>query len=183
LALGVVALSARNALAQTSGNVYFGYSYYNTDLDLNRGGLNGWQGTLEGKVFPLLGIVADITGEYGSIGLGTVCPVQPLQPPGGGGGGCTTASLSVHQYNALFGPRVGKTIGRVRPFAEFELGVGHASTSIGSDTSFATAFGGGVDYKFFHALAWRGEIDYVHTHFFSVGQSSARISTGILFRF
>ena len=75
------------AQVPTSGNVYFGYTYYNTNLAPNRGGLNGWQGTLEGKLFPLLGIVADLTGQYGSLDLGEICPVVPV---GGGGGGCTT---------------------------------------------------------------------------------------------
>jgi hypothetical protein len=183
-ALGMLMLSVGNAAAQTSDNVYFGYSYYNTDVAPSRGGLNGWQGTLEGKLIPLVGIVADISGEYGSLGLGRICPVEPLQPVGGGGGGCTSFNVSTQEYNALFGPRVGKTIGKFRPFAEFEVGVGHVSSpSSDSSTSFATAFGGGVDYKIFHAFAWRGEADYVHTSFFSTGQSNVRISTGIVLRF
>ena len=172
-------VGAAGAQVPTSGNVYFGYTYFNTDLASNRGGLNGWQGTLEGKVFPLLGIVADITGQYGSLDLGEVCP---LVPPGGGGG-CTTFSLTTHEYNVMFGPRVGTTIGKFRPFAEFEIGVGHVSASSESDTSFATAVGGGMDYKLFHAVALRAEGDYVHTHFFSAGQSNVRISTGIVLRF
>jgi opacity protein-like surface antigen len=177
------------AQVPTSGNVYFGYSYFNTNLaainDSNqgssRGGLNGWQGTLEGKVFPLLGIVADLTGEYGSLDLGGVCPVVPVG--GGPGGGCTTFSLTTHEYNVMFGPRVGTTIGKIRPFAEFEIGVGHVSTTGESDTSLATAVGGGMDYKLFRAVALRAEGDYVHTHFFSAGQNNVRISTGIVFRF
>lgn len=37
----------------TSGNVFFGYSYYNTDLSsTGRMNANGWEGTLEGKVLP-----------------------------------------------------------------------------------------------------------------------------------
>lgn len=176
-------LSAGIAGAQvpTSGNVYFGYTYFNTDLASNRGGLNGWQGTLEGKLLPLLGIVADITGQYGSLDLGEVCPVVPVG--GGPGGGCRTFNLSTHEYNVMFGPRVGTTIGRFRPFAEFEIGVGHVSASSESDTSFATAVGGGMDYKIFHAVALRAEGDYVHTHFFGAGQNNVRLSTGIVFRF
>jgi opacity protein-like surface antigen len=168
------------AQVRTSGNVYFGYTYYNTSLAPNRGGLNGWQGTLEGKLFPLLGIVADLTGQYGSLDLGEICPVVPI---GGGGGGCTTFNLSTHEYNAMFGPRVGTTIGKFRPFGEFEIGVGHVSASSESNTSFATALGGGMDYKIFHAVAWRVEGDYVHTRFFSAGQNNVRISTGIVLRF
>ena len=174
------------AQVPTSGNVYFGYTYFNTDLGLSsdvahtRGGLNGWQGTLEGKLFPFVGIVADVTGQYGTLDLGQICPVVPV---GGGGGGCTTFNVSTHEYNAMFGPRVGATIGKFRPFGEFEIGVGHVSAASQTDTSFATAVGGGLDYKIFHALAWRVEADYVHTRFFSAGQNNVRISTGLALRF
>jgi len=169
-----------SAQVPTSGNVYFGYSYFNTNLAPNRGGLNGWQGTLEGKVLPVLGIVADITGQYGSLDLGVMCPVVPV---GGGGGGCVNFDVSTHVYEVMFGPRIGATIGKFRPFGEFEIGVGHVSAPIQTDTSVATAVGGGVDYKLFHALAWRVEGDYVYTHFFSAGQHNVRISTGIVLRF
>ncbi len=182
LSMLMFGLSAGIAGAQvpTSGNVYFGYSYYNTNLAPNRGSLNGWQGTLEGKVLPLLGIVADISGQYGSLNLGEICPVVPV---GLGGGGCTTFNLSTHEYDVLFGPRVGVTIGKFRPFGEFEIGVGHVSAGSESNTSFVTALGGGVDCKIFHVLAWRVEGEYVHTRFFSGGQNNARISTGIVLRF
>jgi hypothetical protein len=65
--ISMFSLYAAMAIAQVpiSGNVYLGYSCYNTDLAPNRGGLNGWQGTLEGKVLPVLGIVSDITGSTG----------------------------------------------------------------------------------------------------------------------
>jgi opacity protein-like surface antigen len=149
----------------TAGNVYFGYTYYNTDLSLNRGSLNGWQGTLEGKVFPMLGIVADITGHYGTLDFGGV-------------------NASAHVYEAMFGPRVGVPIGKFRPFGEFEIGVGHVNThGFGSDTSFATAVGGGLDYTIFRPVAWRFEGDYVHTSFFNNGQGNFRFSTGIVLRF
>ena len=42
-------------------NIFIGYSYVSADLP-NRSGrqnLNGWEGSLEGKVLPFLGIVAD----------------------------------------------------------------------------------------------------------------------------
>jgi opacity protein-like surface antigen len=169
------------AQVPTTGNVYFGYTYYNTDLSLNRGSLNGWQGTLEGKVFPYLGIVADLTGHYGTLSFPDICVV----PLGGNPGGCApNANASAHDYEALFGPRVGIPIGKFRPFAEFEVGVGHVSTNgFGSNTSFATAVGGGLDYKIFRPLAWRFEGDYIHTSFFSNGQSNLRLSTGIVVRF
>jgi len=41
------------SLAQVpKGNFYLGYTYYNTDLSLDRGNLNGFEATLEGKLVP-----------------------------------------------------------------------------------------------------------------------------------
>ena len=67
--LAVIALLftvAEIAAAQipTSGNIFFGYSYYNTDLNGSRNNLNGWEGSIEGKFLPFIGIVADFDGHY-----------------------------------------------------------------------------------------------------------------------
>lgn len=182
--LWVVALLLASSFAAaqvpSSGNVYFGYTYYNTDLSLNRGSLNGWQGTLEGKVFPMLGIVADLTGHYGSLNFNILCPPIPEPPP------CGPVSSNAHVYEAMFGPRVSVPIGRFRPFAEFEVGVAHATTGnagLGTDTSFATALGGGVDLLIFRPVAWRVEGDYVRTDLFHTTQGNFRFSTGIVLRF
>lgn len=66
--LAVLLVSAGLASAQfpTAGNVFFRYSYPNTNLKGNRNSLNGWEGTVEGKVLPQIGIVADFSGQYGS---------------------------------------------------------------------------------------------------------------------
>lgn len=180
LALTLCALvTVAAAQVPTSGNVFFGYSYYNTDLsNLGRTGLNGWEGSLEGKVLPGVGIVADITGHYGS--QNAVNPSATCVR----GGVCGPLSVGSHVYEAMFRPRFYAPFGKLRPFAEFEFGVGHIITNgLGSDTSFAMAFGGGLDYRIFRPLAWRLQADYVGTHFFNLYQSSARTSTGIVFRF
>jgi hypothetical protein len=172
----LLAASAAAAQVPTSGNIFFGYSHYSSDLAPNRGGLNGWQGTLEGKVFPHLGIVADLSGNYGSLNfkpINVTCPTT----------GCPT-NVNTHVTNVVFGPRVSVPIGKFRPFAEGMAGVGHASASgVGSGTSLATAIGGGLDYRLLHFVGWRFEGDYIHTSLFSRGQSNARISTGIVFNF
>lgn len=176
IVLSVLISMSGLALAQVpSGNFYLGYTYYNTDLSLNRGNLNGFEATLEGKLVPVLGIVADITGHYGSLNFPTFCSL------------CTTPtyeSASAHQYEVMFGPRVSIPVGKFRPFAEFEIGVGHVNTNgFGSDTSYATAVGGGLDYKVFGPLAVRAEGDYVRTRFFSQDQNNFRFSTGVAIRF
>jgi hypothetical protein len=162
----------------TGGNVYLGYTYYNTKLSVSSGSLNGWEGTLEGKVFPLLGIVADITGHYGSEQFpnpGATCII---------GGTCPPRSANAHIYEALFGPRLSVPVGKFRPFGEFEIGVGHVNTNgFGSDTSFATSVGGGLDYTIVRPIAWRLQGDYVRTKFFNRTDNNLRLSTGIVFRF
>src|SRR5579872_2335433 len=158
------------AQVPTSGNIFFGYSYYNTDLStIDRANTNGFEGSLEGKVFPFLGIVADFDGHYGSQNFPAACPV--------GLPNCN-ASLNVNftEHNVLFGPRVSASVGRFRPFAEAMFGVGHVNAGdFGSDTSFATAIGGGLDYRVLRILAWRFQGDYVRTSFFHTDQNNLRL--------
>ena len=160
----------------TSGNVYVGYSYYNADLSsLGRSSFNGWTASGEGKVLPFIGIVADVSEAYGSESVQLLgCPAP----------GCGTTNISAHEQNFLFGPRVSASVGKIRPFAELMIGGAHISADGGgSDTSFATAIGGGIDYKIIRPVAWRFEGDYVQTRFFGTTQNNVRLSTGIVLRF
>lgn len=174
-----ILLMAGLATAQipTSGNIFAGYSYYDSNFAQHHGGLNGWQGSLEGKIFPFIGIVADFSGNYGTLnftapGAGT-CPTT----------GCPT-NIHTHIDNFLFGPRASVSVGSWRPFAEALFGVGHISTNgLGSDNSFATALGGGLDYKIIRPIAVRVQLDYVHTSLFSSTQNNVRVGTGIVVRF
>lgn len=160
----------------TSGNIYVGYSYYNADLSsLGRSSLNGWTASGEGKVLPFIGIVADVSQAYGSETVQLLgCAVS-----------CPTSNISVHEQTFLFGPRVSVSVGKIRPFAEVMFGGAHVSANNGggSDTSFATALGGGIDYKIIRPVAWRVQGDYVQTRFFGTTQNNVRFSTGIVLRF
>jgi opacity protein-like surface antigen len=170
--------AAASAQVPTSGNVFFGYSYYSTDLSsIDRANTNGWEASLEGKVVPFLGFVADFDGHYGSENF-VACPV-PSGPP------CASLNASVTEQNFIFGPRVSFSVGKFRPFAEALFGAAHVNVNngVGSDTSFATAIGGGIDYKIIKPVAWRFEGDYVQTRFFGATQDNVRISTGIVLRF
>ncbi len=164
-----------SAQIPTSGNVSFGYTYYSADVtSLGRTSFNGWNGSLEGKVLPFIGMVADISSVYGSANELILCPEIV----------CPTQSISAHEQNFLFGPRVSASVGKFRPFAEALFGAGHVNVNgYSSDTSFATAVGGGLDYKIIRPLAWRFEGDYVQTRFFGTTQNNVRISTGIVLRF
>jgi opacity protein-like surface antigen len=163
----------------TAGNVFVGYSYQSADssaLNISGGdrvNMNGWRASLEGKLFPLLGIVTDFSGHYGSQTATALTPI-----------GSVTGNVTGHEFDVMFGPRVGVSVGKFRPFGEFEIGVGHMNTNVaGSDTSFATALGGGLDYKIVRIAALRLEGDYVTTRFFGTTQNNFRLSTGLVLRF
>jgi len=175
------------ASAQVSaGNVFVGYSYQNSDLsalnlNLSRPAMQGWNASLEGKVFRYLGIVADLSGHYGTQSFTEFPPAGP---------GPINVNVTAHELEVMFGPRLSFPVGKWTPFAELMGGVGHTSTggsaygsSGPSDTSFATAIGGGLDYRLVRLVAVRVQGDYVATRFFGHTQNNLRLSTGIVFRF
>ncbi|MGA7908748.1 MAG: hypothetical protein WCA16_15165, partial [Candidatus Sulfotelmatobacter sp.] len=135
-----------SAQVPTKGNAFFGYSYYNTDLSpIDRANANGWEASLEGKMLPWVGILADFDGHYGSQNFPTACPPNALP---------CTFNASFSEHNVLFGPRVGVPVGKFRPFAEALIGVAHVHLNGGStDTSFGTALGGGIDYRLIRPVA------------------------------
>src|SRR5215467_13623941 len=110
-----------------SGNVFLGYSYLNLDTNsANRSAFNGWEGSIEGKVFPFLGVVADFSAHYGKGPNEAVCPVVVI------GGNCRPVVTS-RAFNALFGPRVSVSIKGIRPFAHVLVGI--SQTDPGGDTT------------------------------------------------
>jgi opacity protein-like surface antigen len=183
--VSVFLLLALSASAQVpSGNIFFGYSYDRANLSVsNSHNLNGWEGSLEGKVLPWVGIVADFSGHYGTGDNfpNPACTGVPGVPCSG-----LHSNASVHHF--LFGPRVSVPIGRFTPFAHALFGAVHVSESASfglsaSDTSFATGLGGGIDYRLIHGIAWRFQGDYLQTRFFGNTQNNARFSTGLVLRF
>jgi hypothetical protein len=158
----------------TSGNAFFGYSFSQAEVFTGSGtagtNMNGWEGSVEGKFLPFLGVVADLDWHYGGRDF-----TQPK------------FRLTGSKHNLLFGPRASISVGKLTPFVEFLLGVSHQSDAGGgisnSDTSFATAIGGGLDYKLVKGIAWRVQGDSVHTSLFGGSQNNLRISTGVVFRF
>jgi opacity protein-like surface antigen len=180
------------AQVPTSGNVFFGYSYEkagSTSFDLSnlgRPNLNGWEASLEGKVFHGLGMVADFGERYGAQSY------QTPPPPNGASG---TINVDGREFTVLFGPRVSVPVGKFRPFAEALFGAAHVKTTLTSsqvivdnfmqpsDTSFATALGGGLDYKIIRLIALRIQGDYVQTRFFGTTQNNVRLAAGIVLRF
>jgi hypothetical protein len=171
IGLAIVLLSvAATAQIPTRGNVFFGYSYNRADFNAaGNTNLNGWEGSLEGKFLPWVGIVADLSGHYGSRDFAGV-----------------SASVSLHNF--LFGPQVSVSVRNFTPFAHALVGASHISENAhaagsASDTSLSTAIGGGLDYRLIHGLAWRFQGDLLHTRFFSNTQNDFRFSTGLVLRF
>jgi hypothetical protein len=174
----LIAVSSSSAWAQVpKGNVFFGYSYEHNDVVSNDSiNTNGWNASLEGKLLPFLGMVVDIDGHYGS---GTF--LSGCTPPV-----CSFTSADVAEHNVLLGPRASFQVGAFRPFAEVLIGAGHISRSNGisdSDTSFANAVGGGLDYRIAGPLSLRAQLDWVETRFYGNTQNGVRFSTGISIHF
>lgn len=156
--------------AHSAGTVFFGYAYNRGETGLSgRGNLNGWDAALEGKIFPFISGVADVGGQYGNVHV-----------PFAGG----TSKARVTSF--LFGPRVSVSIGKFRPFAHALFGGSHLSESdaiSNSQTAFADAFGGGIDYFLFPRVSWRLQGDSLQTRFYGRSQNDFRFVTGVVVKF
>jgi opacity protein-like surface antigen len=182
IGLGVFLLASfAVAQAQTSGDIFFGYSFENTNWaglnsGLSRPNLNGWEGSLEGKLFPHLGIVTDFAGHYGSQSFTELTPNGPVK-----------VNVTGHEWELLFGPRLSIPVGNLTPFAEGMIGLAHVHNGGNfpstANTAFAAAIGGGLDYRLIKFLALRLEGDYLKTRFYSTTQNNLRLSTGVVLRF
>jgi opacity protein-like surface antigen len=170
-----------------SGNIFLGFSYERTNSTALSGSnlvtttfshpnLHGWEASFEGKVLPLVGIVGDVSGHYGSQSFVEVTPNGPQN-----------INVTGHEQEYLVGPRISVPVGKFTPFGELMVGVAHIHTGgtapSPSNTSFAYALGGGLDYRVFRPIALRVEGDYLRTKFYSTRQNNFRLSVGVVFRF
>jgi hypothetical protein len=190
LAFMVFLLPAAATAQVPKGNVFLGYSYVRSDVlsinsafvsgSNNHANLNGWNGSLEGKLLPWVGIVADLSGHYGSQDFTINCQIVPPCPPIG-------ISVDSKVYSFLFGPRVSVSVGKLRPFAHALFGASHINASASgfadTDTAFASAYGGGIDYHLVPLVSWRFQGDLLQTRFFNDTQNNFRLSTGIVLNF
>lgn len=183
----VLFLFAGLATAQLpSGNVFVGFSYERSNstafgpnlvrTTVTSPNLHGWEASVEGKIFPFIGIVGDISGHYGSQSFTRATP-----------NGVQTINVTGHEQEYLAGPRLSVPVGKFTPFAEAMVGAAHIHTGGTlpgpSNTSFATALGGGLDYRLLGPIVARIEGDYLRTSFFSSTQNNFRLSVGAAFRF
>ncbi len=169
-----------------SGNIFLGFSYERTNSSAFGAGLvastvtgsnlHGWEVSAEGEFLPLVGIVGDVSGHYGSESFVALTPNGPQ-----------SINVTGHEQEYLVGPRLSVPAGKFTPFAELMVGAAHIHTGgtlpSPSNTSFAYAVGGGLDYRLIGPLAARVEGDYLHTGFFNSTQNNFRLALGGVFRF
>jgi hypothetical protein len=177
--IGLVAL-ATPSRTQAQVSLYGGYSYLRASVPVgqfvgtptisqNADLTSGWEVSAKYSFFPLLGMVADFGGNYG-----------------------TLDGVTVRTHTYLFGPQL-QLPGKISPFVHVLAGVADeqqeaipsaAYYSLGSDTSIAMAVGRGIDVKAVPFVAVRLiQVDYLRTDWHGVEQNQPRVSAGIVLHF
>jgi hypothetical protein len=173
------AFFATSAKAQDDSkiDIFAGYSYLRANPStstLGSFGLNGGSASIAYRATPWLSAVADFGGYTNS--------------------DLFNSSSSGTASTYLFGPRVSfHHIWRIHPFAEALFGVVHGNANLfdttNSHSAFATALGGGFDFRISRHFSLRPlDVDYLPTRFPEVAagrqtQNNLRASTGIVFHF
>lgn len=191
-AVCVLLMAAAMAQEIPRAEMFGGYQYGNLAatptalgglVGIQRASLNGWNASGTVNVNRWLGGVADFGGIYGSPTAGApfACPVN--NP------GCGTFKFVTHDLTFLFGPQLSYRRTKVTPFAHALFGAaritGHAQDASisGTNTSFAMAVGGGMDYNLTLRFAVRAQSDYLRTSFLNTTQNNLRVATGFVVRF
>ena len=170
--LSLVAMAQDSGASTTSyphgtGEAAFGYTHVTGDI-----GQNGWFASGAKNFGDHFAGEAEITGSYGNTSVLNFTAKQ-------------------HQYAFLFGPKVmfDTRNARLTPFAHRLFGVAHTGLDTNipgandSDSSFAWALGGGIDYNITHNIAARGKADVYHTDYFGNGDAHARWGLGLVYKF
>jgi opacity protein-like surface antigen len=147
--------------------LFEGYSYFHRDSEGSSSAynLNGWRESVAFNAHKNIGLVADVSGSYGSV---------------------ANVDYKVHSF--LFGPQFSLRSEKATPFVHALFGLTNSKasgTSVDtSENSFAMALGGGIDVNAGKRLAIRiVQADYFMTKMNDRTQNNFAISTGIVFRF
>jgi hypothetical protein len=165
----VAGLGASASAQQVSKwDVFGGYSYMRFDSRplgfSSSSNLNGWNGAIAYNFTDTLSLAADASGHYGN-------------------------SISAYTYSLV--PQYSYRWERSRAFAQFLLGKAQNTVDIVQptrsgfeSTSLALGGGAGYDWDYNDRYTIRAvQVDYVHTHTFSHGQSDVRVSAGLIVHF
>lgn len=160
------AISAAGQAERGTGEGYLGFQHTTGNI-----AENGWNISGAKYFGQHFAGEADIAGQYGNATL-------------------LNLKVNQHEYSFLFG---GKVLFDVKdekwtPWAHLLLGVAHQGFSSNvaannSDSSFAWALGGGIDYHITNNVAARGKVDLYHTSYFSSGDTHARYGFGLVYNF
>ncbi len=147
-------------------DVFGGYSYFRGSDAVNGSfNLNGWNSAFVQNINRWFGLVADVSGHYGT-------PTGPFD--------------TQRNHTFLFGPQFSmRAHPRFIPFAHGLFGFSHVNMGLAgvfvSDIGLAYGFGGGVDVRISERLTVRaGQVDYINIRLAGVGSNNLRISTGIV---
>lgn len=188
-----VAGIAVSSQARDRVELFGGYSYFRASIregqnapcvdncpiqtfPTSQANLNGWEFSGQYKFLPFLGGVVDFHGTYGNL-----------------------SGAGMRQHTYLVGPQVSLPF-KVSPFAHAMIGIARESEdsrgvcaavtsitcrfSLGSDTSLATAFGGGVDWHVAPLVAVQiFQLDYIRTQLHGATQNQPRVLAGVVFHF
>jgi hypothetical protein len=151
-------------------DVFGGYSYvrFNPGQGASAINQNGWESTATFKMTPMFGLSADVDGSYNS-----------------------QNGANQHIYTYMFGPQVKMGNDKGSVFVHGLFGFAHDSVSANilgtnfsvSDNAFASAIGGGYDWRASEAISIRlFQFDYLMTRFSSTTQNNMRLAFGITIR-
>jgi hypothetical protein len=179
----VICLCALPVLAQENtpkAEIFGGYQYTRMGVSGSGFNLNGWNGSVTGNLNKWLGVTGDFSGAYKNVSASA---------------SGITASADFKAYTYTFGPVVSLNHeGAFNPFVHALFGgvrasVSGSATGFGnlsaSESGFAFMMGGGADAKLTKHIAVRlVQADWLHYSISGTsGNSNARISTGLVFRF
>lgn len=176
LCICVLCCMAFPAMAQEfpKYELFFGYGLVRTEG--GQANLNGWHASFASNLNTWFGLAVEASGQYGTQTIAA---------------GSNQFKTNVDFHSLGFGPRLTyRKHERISPFVHALFGIARGNwrgpaAVAGEETSFGSAFGGGIDARLRKFLGMRIiQIEYVRTHF---GETSAennfRIATGLLLSF
>ncbi len=143
--------------------VFGGYSYTRYDTPsfgfANTAGLNGYTLSPAYNIIRGFGVVAELSGQYGT---------------------------NLNLRDIAVGPQFLYPRGKMMFFGHLLVGDARSLVQAGSpqeDTARAVIVGGGMDYDLTPRFALRAfQVDYMHTTLFNATQKNLRFSTGLVYR-
>jgi hypothetical protein len=161
LTVGMAGPSAAQEMPRIQ--VFGGYSYTRFNSQsfgfANTSGLNGYTFSPAYNFIRGFGVVAEVSGQYGS---------------------------NLNLRDIAVGPQFLYPRGKMMFLGHFLVGDARSlvqAVNPQEDTARAVVFGGGMDYSISPRFALRAfQIDYLHTTLFNVTQNNLRFSTGLVYR-